>query len=78
MVEILSEGTRSKDLVKKLDLYMACGVREYWIANPLNGELTVYLFQNNDIANTAAYRKPDCAQSFHFAGLAADLARIFR
>jgi Uma2 family endonuclease len=78
VVEILSEGTRSKDLVKKLDLYMACGVREYWIANPLNGELTVYLFQNNDIANTAAYRKPDCAQSFHFAGLAADLARIFR
>jgi Uma2 family endonuclease len=77
VVEILSEKTRSKDLVKKLDLYMSCGVIEYWIVNPPNGEVTVYLFQDKDIVNTTTYRKPDCAQSFHFAGLSAELARIF-
>lgn len=78
VVEIISEGTRSKDLVKKLDLYMSCGVMEYWIVNPSNGEVAIYLFQDKDIVNTATYRKPERAQSFHFAGLTAELARIFR
>lgn len=31
VVEIISKGTRSKDFVKKLDLYMSCGIKEYWI-----------------------------------------------
>jgi Uma2 family endonuclease len=34
VVEILSESTRRKDLVKKLDLYMSTGIKEYWIVNP--------------------------------------------
>jgi Uma2 family endonuclease len=33
-VEIISESTRRKDLVKKLDLYMSTGIREYWAVNP--------------------------------------------
>lgn len=78
IAEILSEGTRSKDLVKKLDLYMSCGVREYWIVNPLNREITVYLFAERDIAGTVSYRKGDCAKSFHFKGLSAEVAQIFR
>ena len=78
IVEILSEGTRSKDLVKKLDLYMSCGVREYWIVNPLNSEITLYLFKEKEIIDTATYRKDDCAQSFHFKGLSAELTQIFR
>ena len=78
VVEILSEGTRSKDLVKKLDLYMSCGVREYWIVNPFNSEITVYLFKKKSIVDTASYRRKDCAQSFHFKGLSAELGQIFR
>jgi Uma2 family endonuclease/antitoxin (DNA-binding transcriptional repressor) of toxin-antitoxin stability system len=77
VVEVLSEGTRSKDMVKKLDLYMSCGVTEYWIVNPFNEEVIVYLFQEKDIVNSATYRKPDCAESFHFKGLSVELARIF-
>jgi Uma2 family endonuclease len=78
VVEILSEGTRSKDLIKKLDLYMSCGVREYWIANPLNKEVTVYLFENQDISNSITYRKSETVQSFIFTGLSAELDRIFK
>jgi Uma2 family endonuclease len=29
VVEVLSKSTRRKDLIKKLDLYMSCGVSEY-------------------------------------------------
>ncbi len=36
VVEILSESTRRNDLITKLDLYMAGGVEEYWIADPQN------------------------------------------
>ncbi|SFH15025.1 prevent-host-death family protein [Desulfotomaculum arcticum] len=78
VVEILSEGTRRKDLIKKLDLYMSCGVREYWIANPINREVTVYLFADNNISSSITYRKSEIAQSYIFEGLSAELGRIFK
>lgn len=78
VVEILSEGTRSKDLIKKLDLYMSCGVREYWIVNPINKEVTVHLFADNDISNNITYRKDEIARSCIFEGLSAELDGIFK
>jgi Uma2 family endonuclease len=78
VVEILSEGTRRMDLIKKLDLYMSCGVEEYWIANPLNREVTIYLFKNNDISRSITFRKTDMIESFVFPGLTAEPDRIFR
>lgn len=78
VLEILSESTRNKDMVKKLDLYMSCGVEEYWIVNPFNQEVTVYHFQNNEIHDSATYRKDEFAQSFVFPGLSVQLARVFR
>jgi Uma2 family endonuclease len=77
LVEILSAGTRSKDLIKKLDLYMSCGVREYWIVNPLNKEVSVYLFEDRNISDNITYRKSETAQSYIFAGLSAKLEQIF-
>lgn len=78
VVEILSEGTRSKDLIKKLDLYMSCGVREYWIVNPVNREVTVYLFEDKNINSHLTYRKTEIAQSCVFEGLAVELKKIFK
>lgn len=78
VAEIISESTRSKDLIKKLDLYMSCGVREYWIVNPINKEVTVYHFENKDISGNTTYRKPEIAQSYIFEGLSAELGRIFK
>lgn len=77
VVEILSAGTRSKDLIKKLDLYMSCGVREYWIVNPLNKEVSVYLFEDRNISDNITYRKSETAQSYIFPGLSAKLEQIF-
>ncbi len=78
VVEILSEGTRSKDLIKKLDLYMSCDVGEYWIVNPVNREVTVYLFTDKNISNNITYKKSEIVESFIFAGLSAELDRIFK
>jgi Uma2 family endonuclease len=78
VVEILSEGTRRKDLINKLDLYMSCGISEYWIVNPLNKEITIYEFADGDIKQHSTYIRNDTAQSFSFQGLTAQLTRIFK
>ena len=78
LIEILSEGTRRKDLVTKLDLYLSCGVREYWLVNPLNKELTVYEFVDQNINKSATYRQPEVARSFIFDGLTVGLERVFK
>lgn len=78
LVEILSEGTQRKDLITKLDLYLSCGVKEYWIVNILNKEVTVYLFADQNIKKSATYRKTELARSYTFEGLAAELGRVFR
>lgn len=43
IVEILSPSTAVKDLNNKYQLYQAKGVKEYWIIDPSNNYLTVYL-----------------------------------
>lgn len=78
VVEILSAGTRRKDLIKKLDLYMECGIQEYWIVNPLNQEVTVYLFKERDISDSTTYRKSETVESFLFPGLLVELEQIFK
>ncbi len=78
VVEILSEGTRSKDLIQKLDLYMSCDVQEYWIVNPLSREVSVYLFADKNIDNSITFRKSEIVQSYVFKGLSVELDRIFK
>jgi Uma2 family endonuclease len=34
IIEIISPSTRSDDFVRKFNLYMDAGVREYWLADP--------------------------------------------
>ena len=77
VVEVTSESTRRKDFIKKLDLYMSTGVREYWIINPLNGEITVYSFEEGNIQQNTTYKDKETACSVYFAGLEVYLERIF-
>jgi len=77
MVEILSESTRGKDQVKKLDLYMSTGVKEYWIINPFSREVTVYLFENADAVNSKNYTGSENIASFIFEGLEVSMDSLF-
>ena len=49
-IEVLSTN-RSDDLINKLALYQAHGVREYWIVDPKNEKTLVYFFENSDFPN---------------------------
>ena len=46
--EVLSESTRKKDLVLKLNKYMTAGVREYWLVDPDRKKVIVYDFEKED------------------------------
>ena len=39
LVEILSKGTARRDRGEKLALYLAAGVREYWIVDPIERQI---------------------------------------
>lgn len=43
IIEILSPGNSRKELREKLNLYEENGVQEYWIINPLEEMLVIYL-----------------------------------
>ncbi|NMB11760.1 MAG: type II toxin-antitoxin system Phd/YefM family antitoxin [Firmicutes bacterium] len=78
LVEILSDSTRVKDLIKKLDLYRACGVGEYWIVDLDSKAITVHTFQDSDFGKMAIYQEPRKAKSQVFPGLDVDLVQAFR
>jgi Uma2 family endonuclease len=42
IIEITSPSTASRDYVRKLNLYMESGVKEYWIVDPLQKTIMVY------------------------------------
>lgn len=52
-------------------------MREYWLVSPFNKEVTVYLFEHNDLSRNATYRLGEAAESFAFPGLAASLESVF-
>ncbi|MCI8741908.1 MAG: Uma2 family endonuclease [Lachnospiraceae bacterium] len=58
ITEIVSPGNSSHDYVRKLNLYMDAGVKEYWIVNPTNHSVYVY-FLEADKFKTTAYTLQD-------------------
>lgn len=78
-IEVLSPSTRSKDMIKKLDLYMQCGVKEYWIVDPKNEHVLVYSLESNDIADSKTYSKgaDSHVKSDYFSGLQVSLEDMF-
>jgi prevent-host-death family protein len=79
VVEILSPSTRTKDMIKKLNLYMVSGVREYWVIDPEDESVQVYAFENKEIQNNKVWtnRADSHAYSFYFEGLAVGLKDLF-
>lgn len=77
VVEVLSESSRSKDVIQKMDLYMYGGIEEYWIVNPFSEEVNIYLFKKNQVENILTFKKKEIAESFVFQGLKIDLKEVF-
>lgn len=77
VIEILSDSTRSKDMVDKLNTYMLSGVKEYWVIDTKQESILIYSFDNYEIDRLKNFEKGDIAQSFIFKGLSADVESLF-
>lgn len=77
VVEILSDSTRSKDMIDKLNTYRLSGVKEYWIIDPKQEQIMIYEFEGYEIDRFQTYGKGQLAQSFVFTGLSGDVSELF-
>lgn len=77
VVEVLSDSTRSRDMVQKLGLYMDSDVQEYWIVNTGPQEIYIYTFSDNKVANIHIFKGQEHAQSEIFPGLKVSLPQVF-
>jgi Uma2 family endonuclease len=79
IIEILSPSTAYKDYVIKLNLYEKNGVKEYWIIDPTNRIINMYLLDNS-----GKYERPliqgdkGTSKVKSVAGLYIDLSLVFK
>lgn len=78
VVEILSESTRSKDMIDKLNTYRMSGVKEYWIIDTKQEKIVIYEFNEYEIDRFMVFEKGATASSFVFEGLSAEVEDLFQ
>ena len=54
-MEVLSPRTRKRDIGYKKDLYERCGVQEYWLVDPENKTVVVYLLKDGKFVLDEVY-----------------------
>lgn len=77
VIEILSDSTRKKDMLDKLNSYMLSTVKEYWIVDPKQESIIIYSFENNEIARIKVFERGGVAQSRIFAGLTVNVDELY-
>lgn len=76
IVEILSPGNSKTEMLNKFELYQESGVREYWLVEPSQNAVLVYVL--NDAGEYVGLKPAvESVQSTIFPDLKIDLSRIF-
>lgn len=75
IIEIVSPANSSHDYIRKLNLYTDAGVREYWIVNPRNQSIYVYLLEESQFG-TQAYTFRDKIQANIYKDLWIDFQEL--
>lgn len=78
IIEILSPATSRKDVRDKFDLYEESGVLEYWIVDPLDELVDVFVLQNNKYQLTKKHVADETVISQTIQGMKIDLKDIFK
>ena len=77
LVEILSEGTATRDRRQKLSLYERFGVPEYWIVDPKTETVRVFRLVDGHYASPREFRKEDRLETPVLPGLSIPLSEVF-
>jgi Uma2 family endonuclease len=79
IIEILSPSTSKRDLEDKFKLYEKAGVKEYWIVDPVNNFIKVYVLGEDKSYGTGkTYFADDKIKVSIFPDLEVDLSLVFK
>jgi Uma2 family endonuclease len=76
IVEVLSPTNTSEEYVRKFNLYLKAGVREYWVVAPKSKTVQAFVLQNGTYVGTA-YDSAAVLPSHVLAGLSVSLSDVF-
>jgi Uma2 family endonuclease len=76
VAEILSPSNTAIEMQRKFNLYRDAGVREYWVLDGEQKDLTVYLFEGEKIISRKK-KKKDAAPVTVLDGLSIELEPVF-
>lgn len=77
VIEILSPGNSKKEMKYKFDLYEEAGVLEYWIVNPAEKIILIYILKDNQFIGLHPLIEEDQIKSPLFPQLDFILEEIF-
>ncbi len=77
VIEILSQASRAKDSIKKLNLYWENGVSEYIIVDPIKKNIMYWNFENGEIIEQGSTNKRETYNSVMFKGLNFKVDELF-
>ena len=78
VIEILSLTSLRHDQLVKLNLYQRAGVREYWIVDPENRSVTVFLLDDSGLLRPwEVYGRKDVAKVNVLDGFFIELSKVF-
>lgn len=77
VIEILSPGNSKKEMKYKFDLYEEAGVLEYWIVNPADKTILIYILKENQFIGIHPLIEEDQIKSPLFPQLDFILEEIF-
>ena len=78
IAEVVSPSTARRDRMVKLNLYEQAGVREYWIVDPLEQSIQVYLLDTGRYRIADYYAKEDIAKVHVLDGCFVELSKVFK
>lgn len=77
VMEILSPGNGKHEMQTKFELYEAAGVKEYWIVQPNEKSVWVYVLENGKYTGLKPFVEGMHVQSIQFPGFGMEVSDIF-
>jgi Uma2 family endonuclease len=77
IVEVLSPGTQHRDRGAKFRLYQRYGVREYWLVDPIEQYIEVFVLQDGAFIQQGLYTPGDTFASPALDGQTIDVKALF-
>ncbi len=77
VVEILSEQSVYRDMVRKKKLYAKFGVKEYWIVIPESKQIEIYILEGGTFQLYKALGNDDTLKSPNLGGFKVALKKVF-